>query len=161
MPDSLGSLTPSVLIVAADHPSLIDARERFAAELRSEQRFFGRSAGTPKPFASLISKLLAGEGARLAAMVDGRIIGLACIRADGEASVAVVQHWRGRGVASALLGAAIERARLVGHPMVFIRSSHRSRAVAAMGESLGGTVVDLGRGRIELIFEVDADARTG
>ena len=45
--------------------------------------------------------------------------------------------------------------------MVFIRSSHRSRAVAAIGESLGGTVVDLGRGRIELIFNVGVDARTG
>ena len=151
----------SVLIVAADHPSLIDARERFATELRAEQRFFGRSAGTPKPFPSLIATLLSGDGTRLAAMVDGQIIGLACIQADGEASVAVVEQWRGRGVASALLGAAIERARLTGHSMVFIRSSRRSRAVAAIGESLGGTVVDLGRGRIELIFTVDADARTG
>jgi GNAT superfamily N-acetyltransferase len=161
MDESVGSLAPSILIVAADHPSLIDARERFAAELRAEQRFFGRSVGTPKPFPSLITKLLDGDGARLAAMVDGRIIGLACIQADGEASVAVVDQWRGRGVASALLGATIERARLIGRSMVFIRSSHRSRAVAAIGESLGGTVVDLGRGRIELIFSVDTAARTG
>lgn len=150
-----------MLIVAADHPSLIDAREQFASELRAEQRFFGRSAGNPKPFPSLISTLLAGEGARLAAMADGRIIGLACIQSDGEASVAVVEEWRGRGVASALLSAAIERARLTGHSMVFIRSSRRSRAVAAIGESLGGTVVDLGRGRIELIFTVDVEERTG
>ncbi len=161
MDDSVALLGPSMLIVAADHPSLIDARERFASELRAEQRFFGRSAGDPKPFPSLISKLLAGEGARLAAMVDGRIIGLACIQADGEASVAVVEEWRGRGVASALLGATIDRSRRMGHSMVFVRSSHRSRAVAAIGESLGGTVVDLGRGRIELIFTVDSESRTG
>ena len=89
-----GVETASMLIVAADHPSLIDARDRFATELRAEQRFFGRSAGTPKPFPSLISTLMCGDGPRLAAMVDGRIIGLACIQADGEASVAVVEQWR-------------------------------------------------------------------
>jgi GNAT superfamily N-acetyltransferase len=159
-------VTPSrpadaMLLVAADHPSLIDARERFAVELRAEQRYFGRSAPTPKPFPSLIATLLAGDGSRLAAMVDGEIIGLACIRPDGEALVAVVERWRGHGVASALLRAAIERAQLAGHSTVFIRSSRRSRAVAAIGAALGCTVVDLGRGRIHLILTMGDDARTG
>src|SRR6478735_11359990 len=99
-----------VLIVAADHPSLIDARDRFAAELRAEQRYFGKS--TTKPFPSLIAKLSSGEGTRLAAMVDGRMIGLACVGSDGEASVAVVEDCRGLGVASALLRAVVERAHL-------------------------------------------------
>lgn len=148
---------PAALIVAADHPSLIGARARFADRLRAEQRFFGRSVSTPKPFPSLIATLLDGEGSRLAAMVDGEIIGLSCIRRDGEASVAVVEAWRGRGVASALLRAAIERAQLAGQSLVFIRSSRRSRALAAIGASLGGTVVDRGRGSIELILMTEAD----
>jgi GNAT superfamily N-acetyltransferase len=151
----------SVLIVAADHPSLIDARERFAVELRAEQRFFGRSAATPKPFPSFIATLLTGDGSRLAAIIDGEIVGLACIRPDGEALVAVVERWRGQGLATALLRAAIERAQLAGHSMVFIRSSRRSPAVAAIGAALGGTVVDLGRGRIELILTMGDGARTG
>jgi GNAT superfamily N-acetyltransferase len=161
LPEAEGMDTASALIVAADHPSLMEARERFVAELRAEQRYFGRSGTTPKPFPSLIAKLSTGEGTRLATMVDGRMIGLACIGADGEASVAVVEECRGLGVASALLRSVIERARLAGHSVVYIRSSHRSRAVTAIGESLGGTVVDLGRGRIELIFNVGADVRTG
>ena len=99
-----------MLIVAADHPSLIDARERFAAELRAEQRYFGRSSGTAKPFPSLIAALESAEGSRLAAMVDGHIIGLACVRADGEVAVAVVEEWRRHGVASALLDAVALRA---------------------------------------------------
>ena len=99
------------LVVAADHPSLIEARERFAATLRAEQRFFGRAGAEPKPFPSLIAKLLADDGVRLAAAVDGEIIGLACLRADGEAAVAVVEEWRGRGVATELVRAVIVRGR--------------------------------------------------
>ena len=148
------------LVVAADHPSLIEARERFAATLRAEQRFFGRASAEPKPFPSLIAKLLADDGLRLAAAVDGEIIGLACLRADGEAAVAVVEEWRGRGVATELVRAVIVRGRQLGHARIFLRSSHRSRAVAAMGDALGATVVDLGRGRIELIFDAESDARS-
>jgi GNAT superfamily N-acetyltransferase len=148
------------LVVAADHPSLIEARERFAATLRAEQRFFGRASANPKPFPSLIAKLLADDGLRLAAAVDGEIIGLACVRADGEAAVAVVEEWRGRGVATALVRAVVARGRELGLGRVFIRSSHRSRAVAAIGDTLGATVVDLGLGRIELIFDAGFDARS-
>jgi len=151
---------PDFLVVAADHPSLIEAREQFAATLRAEQRFFGRASADPKPFPSLIAELLADDGLRLAAVVDGRIVGLACLRADGEAAVAVVEDWRDRGVATALMRAVTVRGRQLGHRRVFIRSSHRSRAVATMGDALHATVVDLGRGRIELVFDTDADARS-
>ena len=128
--------------------------------MRAEQRFFGRASPDPKPFPSLIAKLLADDGLRLAAAVDGEIIGLACLRADGEAAVAVVEEWRGRGVATALVRAVTGRGRQLGFGRVFIRASHRSRAVAAMGDELGATVVDLGRGRIELIFDTGSDARS-
>jgi len=148
------------LVVAADHPSLIEAREQFAAGLRAEQRFFGRANANPKPFPSLIAKLLADDGTRLAAVVDGRIVGLACLRADGEAAVAVVEEWRGRGVATALMRAVLLRGRQLGHGRIFIRSSHRSRAVAALGDSLDATIVDLGWGRLELIFDAGSGARS-
>ena len=148
------------LVVAADHPSLIAARERFVATLRAEQRFFGRASANPKPFPSLIAKLLADDSLRLAAAVDGEIVGLGCLRPDGEAAVAVVEEWRGRGVATALVRAVTVRGRQLGHGRIFIRSSHRSGAVAALGEALGATVVDLGRGRIELIFDAESDARS-
>ena len=127
------------LVVAADHPSLVEAREQFAATLRAEQRFFGRASADPKPFPSLISKLLADDGLRFAA---------------------VVEDWRDRGVATALMRAVTVRGRQLGHRRVFIRSSHRSRAVAAMGDALDATIVDLGRGRIELVFDTDSDARS-
>ncbi len=158
--DVLDEQPSSFLVVAADHPSLIEARERFAAALRSEQRFFGRASADPKPFPSLIAKLLADDGLRLAAAVDGEIIGLACLRADGEVAVAVVEEWRGRGVATALVRAVTARGPQLGLGRIFIRSSRRSRAVAAIGDALGATVVDLGRGRIELIFDAGADARS-
>jgi GNAT superfamily N-acetyltransferase len=148
------------LVVAADHPSLIEARERFAASLRAEQRFFGRASANPKPFPSLVAKLLAPDGTRLAAVSEGGIVGLACLLSDGEAAVAVVEEWRGRGVATALMRAVTERGRQHGHRRIFIRSSHRSRAVAALGESLDATVVELGWGRIELIFDAGSDARS-
>ena len=149
-----------MLIVAADHPSLTEERERFAATLRAEQRFFGRASADPKPFPSLIAKLLADDGLRLAAAVDGEIVGLACLRADGEAAVAVAESWRGQGVATALVRAVTVRGRELGFERIFLRSSRRSGAVAAMGEALGATVVDLGRGRIELIFDAGSDARS-
>ena len=152
--------TSDFLLVAADHPSLIDAREQFATRLRSEPRYFGRAGANPKPFPSLIAKLLADDGMRLAAVADGTIVGLACVRADGEAVVAVVAEWRGRGVATELMRAITVRAEQIGHGRIFIRSSRRSRAIAALGDSLGATVVDLGRGRIELIFDVGSDARS-
>ena len=60
------SVPPIFLVVAGDHPSLIEARDRFAAMLRAEQRFFGRACPDPKPFPSLIAKLLADDGLRVA-----------------------------------------------------------------------------------------------
>ncbi len=61
-----------VLIVALDHPSLIDVVDRFADDLRSEQRFFGRQV-TTAPFPSLINRLTSAGGLRLGAQIDGRM----------------------------------------------------------------------------------------
>jgi GNAT superfamily N-acetyltransferase len=144
-------------VVAADHPSLVDARTRFVDALRTEQRWFGRSAAShAKPYPSIIARLARNDGLRLAAVVDGEIIAMACVGDDGEASVAVATASRGSGVATELMRALAIRARAAGHHKIFIRSSRRSRATAALGEALGGIVVDMGRGRIDLIFATDA-----
>ena len=65
-----------------------------------------------------------------------------------------------RGVATELVRAVIVRGRQIGHGRIFLRSSYRSRAVASIGDALGATVVDLGRGRIELVFDAGSDARS-
>jgi GNAT superfamily N-acetyltransferase len=150
-----------IVVVAADHPSFVDARSQFIDGLRAEQRWFGRAASVgPKPFPSLIARLLQTDCIRLAAVVDGQIIAMASVSRDGEASVAVAAPSRGSGVATELMRAIAERARMAGHSKIFIRSSRRSRATTTLGSELGGTVVDMGRGRIDLIFAVGADTRT-
>ncbi len=154
-------LPADLTVVAADHPSLIDARARFVDGLRAEQRWFGRSAAAhPKPFPSVIARLARNDGIHLAAVVGGEVIAMACVGDDGEARVAVAAPSRGSGIATELMRAIAVRARECGHTKIFIRSSRRSRATAALGESLGGSIVDMGHGRIDLIFTVDSGARS-
>ena len=144
------------LVVAADHPSLDDDIARFAVGLRAERRYFGpRAAANPKPFPSLIERIsVRGSGFRFAAIDEGRVIGLARIDEPGEMLIAVAEHRRGQGVGKVLAGAAVERARELGYRRLLMRSSRRSRAARAMGETMGFMVVDQGRGRIDLILDL-------
>jgi GNAT superfamily N-acetyltransferase len=139
------------LIVALDHPSLIDAIDQFADELRREQRFFGPRA-TPAPFPSLINRVTSAGGTRLGAMVDGQIVAMARIEASGDTSIAVAAAWRGRGIGRALLSATVHRAGQIGIGRLVLRSTKRSRSVAALGATVGAITVDQGRGRVDLIF---------
>ncbi len=66
----------------------------------------------------------------------------------------VVADARGRGVGLALARAMIDRARADGCRRLVLRSSRRSRAAVALAESMGFVVVDLGRGRIDLILDL-------
>ncbi len=147
------------LIVALEHPSLNDAIDRFADELRSEQRFFGPRA-VPAPFPSLINRVVSTGGLRMGAMVDGRLIGMARVEHDGTTSIAVAADWRCRGVGGSLLAAAVRRAGDIGLGRVVLRSSRRSRSVTALGASVGATTVDQGGGRIDLIFFTGVGERT-
>ena len=123
---------------------------------RTEPRYFGRLDGTgPKPFPSLIARVCSREsGFRIAALHEGRVVGLARVDDAGEVFVVVVADARGRGVGLALARALIDRARAHGCRRLVLRSSRRSRAAVALAESMGFVVVDLGRGRIELILDL-------
>ncbi|HWM21010.1 MAG TPA: GNAT family N-acetyltransferase [Ilumatobacteraceae bacterium] len=145
-----------VRITAADHPSLDTGVARFADEVKAEPRCFGRPGGLgPKPFPSLIARVCSREsGFRIAALHEGRVVGLARVDDDGEVFIVVVAAARGRGVGLALARAMVERARDRGCRRLVLRSSRRSRAAVALAESLGFIVVDAGRGRIELILDL-------
>ena len=149
-------LLADLRITAADHPSLDGGIERFADEIKAEPRYFGRPDGTgPKPFPSLVARVCSREsGFRIAALHEGRVVGLARVDDEGEAFVVVVAAARGRGVGLALARAMVDRARADGCTRLVLRSSRRSRAAVALAESMGFVLVDLGRGRIDLILDL-------
>jgi GNAT superfamily N-acetyltransferase len=148
------------LIVALDHPSLDGLVATFMAELRSEARRFGpRSMRSPKPFPSLIDKLERGAPVRLAAVHDGRVIGVATVSDVGEIAVAVVGDRRRCGVGRSLIAAAIDRARMSGHGRLVLYSSRRSAAMTSLASQLGWIVVDQGRGRLDLIIDLTRHTR--
>jgi GNAT superfamily N-acetyltransferase len=126
-----------ISIVPVDHPSLGGDIDRFLAELRAEPRYFGPSAkANPKPFPSLID-------------ADG-----------GELYVAVVADRRGDGVGQFLARAALQRAADLHYPVLTARSTRRSRAMLRLCEQFGCTVIELDRGRTELILTPSVLART-
>ena len=93
-------------------------------------------------------------------MVEQRLIGMSLVEHDGSAFIAVVQQQRRRGVGRQLLHATLQRAASHGHERVTFRSSWRSRAFVGLAESTGATVVDHGRGRVDLVFELGTLALT-
>jgi GNAT superfamily N-acetyltransferase len=145
-----------VRITAADHPSLDAGVARFADEVKAEPRWFGRPGEPgPKPFPSLIARVCSREsGFRVAALHQGRVVGLARVDDHGEVFIVVVAAARGRGVGLALARAMVERARDRGCTRLVLRSSRRSRAAVALAASMGFILVDAGRGRIELILDL-------
>jgi len=144
-------------MVAAKHPSLaVEQFDRFARALRDEPRYFGRSVIERGPKASprLVHRLLTGDGIAFVAVADGDIVGMARLEDDAEGaelSVAVIERWRGRGVGRELASATVSHGRRVGYRRVVMRSSHRSRAALSLGRALGFEVVDMGRGRVDLV----------
>ena len=155
-----GTATTSTdrLLVALAHPSLEHAIALFADELAREQRFFGTAA--PKLSLSSLGSLTTHRGIRLGMMVEQRLIGMSLVEPDGSAFIAVAQHQRRRGVGRQLLHATIQRAASHGHERVTFRSSWRSKAFVRLAESTGATVVDHGRGRVDVVFDGGALAVT-
>lgn len=147
----------SLRVVAADHPALARDVDDFLDELRSEPRFFGPTArANPKPFPSLIDALGHRDGIRLAALDGPDVIGVVRIDTDGDVLMAVRADRRGDGVGTALGQVALRRAIDLGYRRLVMRSTQRSRAARRIGEALGCTVVDVGRGRTELIIDLAA-----
>lgn len=152
------SVAPDIHIVASDHPSLDKDVERFLDDLRAQPRYFGPSAAAnPKPFPSLIAALAEREGFRLAAVECGRIIALGRLDGAGEIHIAVTADRRGLGVGTAVGRAIIARARELGYGLVTMRTTRRSRAVRGVAEQLGGVMVELDRGRIDVILDLSTD----
>ena len=151
-----GTATTSTdrLLVALAHPSLEQAIALFADELAREQRFFGTAA--PKLPLSSLECLTTHGGIRLGMMVEQRLIGMSLVEPDGSAFIAVAQHQRRRGVGRQLLHATLQRAAAHGHDRVTFRSSWRCKAFVRLAESVDATVVDHGRGRIDLVFQVES-----
>jgi GNAT superfamily N-acetyltransferase len=154
--------TPTgIQIVAADHPSLVGDIDDFLERLQREQRYFGPSARlNPKPSRSLIEDLRVRSGFKMAAVECGRIVGLARVDGGGDLKIAVATEHRGRGVGTRLGRAMTERARDLHYRRLVLRSTRRSRAARRIGEELGAVVVEVGRGRTEIIMDLLGAERT-
>ena len=146
------------LLVALDHPSLGDAVAMLAAELDGERRFFGTPA--PKLTASGLANLTAAGGIRLGVMSDRRLIAMSRVDDSGNTVLAVADRWRGRGVGQNLLLGTLIWAAEHGHERIVFHSSWRSKAFIALADSVGATIVDHGRGRVDLIFAMTQSKAT-
>jgi len=148
-------------IVAADHPSLAGDIDVFLDRVEREQRWFGPSGRTnAKPFRSLIEAVRARGGFRMAAIECGRIVGLARVDGAGELFLVVGAEHRGRGIGSTLGRAVAVRAHDLRYTRLVLRTTRRGLAARRIGEQLGAISVDLGRGRTELILDLERLART-
>ncbi len=148
---------PAIRLVAADHPCLAGATQRFGQELRRERRFFGSQArDVSKPFPSAISEVTRSDGFRMALVEGDRVVALARIDAHGTATMAVVADRRRAGLGTRLLRDVVDRAHRNGFDRIVMPASFRSASLVEVGTSLGATVVDLGRGRVDLIFDAHA-----
>ncbi|MDJ0771090.1 MAG: GNAT family N-acetyltransferase [Ilumatobacter sp.] len=145
--------------LAADHPALTADIERFLVTLRTERRYFGPSASSnPKPFRSLIADLGRRDGRRWAAIECGTIIGLARVDETGRLHLAVAPDRRRCGVGTALARHAVEGSEALG-PIV-LRSTRRSHAARRLAARLGCDVVDRGRGRTDLVIDLEPTTAT-
>lgn len=149
------NLPSGILVVAADHPSLVGEIEAFLEPLQREQRYFGPTArANPKPSRPPLDGLRGRGGFKMAAVECGRIVALARVDGAGELFLAVGSEHRNRGIGTALGQAIAARAIELHYGRLVLRASRRSLAVRRIGEQLGAVVVDLERGRTDLILEL-------
>jgi len=147
-------LPDRLLIVGADHPSLLEAYELFNAavgELHSLEPGPVAQSDAVHPRRSPNSEGFSGF--RLAAMVNGHIIGAARVNVSGDLRIAVRPEYRGRGVATELSVACVTRARLWGYRRLIMRASHRSQRARQVSASEHILLLDRGEGRIDLMLD--------
>lgn len=150
---------PDIAIVATQHPSLDDMFSDFLTELRAEPRYFGPTGrSNPKPFPSLIEGLADHGEIRLAALGCDRVVGACRVDSQGDVLLAVTRGRRRQGIATALLLAVVERAAHDGWTRLTIRASHRSTAIRKVAERLGAVAVEVGRGQVEMLLDVNVVA---
>jgi len=142
-------------IVAVDHPSLLSLVATFVDDLRSESRRFGSAdAANPKPFPSLVRKVVDPTRARFGIMTRHGLVGMVSLSDEGEVSMAVAAPHRGLGHGSKLLVHVIGIAERAEFGQVFMTSSRRSRPISQLGSRLGWTTVDVTPGRIDLFLDL-------
>lgn len=152
---------PDLTVVTADHPSLDRAVEAFGAALLAEPRYFGRRGQqADRPTSRLVRRLVTlSSSLRLAGLIDGEIVAMAAIddrAVDGpELLIAVAAPWRGQGLALAIGRAIVGRATQHGLDRVVLRTTYRSSDVLEAGHALGLEAVDLGRGRLALVRQLE------
>jgi hypothetical protein len=98
------------LFVNANHPSLVDAFDRFITEAGDGRRYFGRRRGEGRAATVALTGLLRGPNVLgMAAVDDGRIVAMACVGDRGEVITLTVADWRARRVSNALSAAVLDR----------------------------------------------------
>lgn len=142
-------------IVAVDHPSLISLVRPFVTELRNESRRFGRvDAANPKPFPSLVRRIVDPSRTRFGVMTEHGLVAMASLADDGEISMAVAAEHRGKGHGTKLLVHVIQVAEQAEFGRVFMTSSRRCRPISRLGSRLGWTAVDITPGRLDLFLDL-------
>ena len=102
----------------------------------------------PTSFVRWQEQYLAGPGAvpeaLVVALTDGEVVGYAGLRRRGAVSpiadnqlTAVRRRWRGRGIATALKRAQVERARAVGIKQIFTTNDETNLAMRGVNARLG------------------------
>ncbi len=142
-------------IVAVDHPSLFCLVRPFVTELRNESRRFGKvDAANPKPFPSLVRRVVDPARTRFGVMTEHGLVAMASLSLDGEISMAVAADHRGNGHGTKLLIHVIQVAEQSEFGRVFMTSSRRSRPISRLGTRLGWTPVDITPGRLDLFLDL-------
>jgi GNAT superfamily N-acetyltransferase len=149
-------LIDQLLIIGADHPSLVEAVAEFNAaigELHSldpvpdqhscPARQAHRGPSESEPFG----------GFRFSAMLNGRIIAAARVDANGDLRIAVLPEFRGKGVATYLSVACVARARLLGYSRLTMRASQRSQRARQVSVAERVQLLDRGAGHIDLMLD--------
>jgi GNAT superfamily N-acetyltransferase len=156
---------PPFIVAAPAHPSLDGAIVRFCDALRAETRWSAQRSSSRTSSPSLARRLAAGTpGLRLAAVHDGEIVGVARIDSMAtcgpELLIAVAAAWRGRGIARSLGQDIVARAHAAGVERIVLHTDRRHGELRDLGAALGFQVVDLDRGRIDLLRTLQPVSRS-
>ena len=117
MVDHVGVPTDQFLVIAVDHPSLNGTLGIFLDELRAERGCKGHGPTRGRtPYPELIDRLAAPKMMRLGVMNERRLIAVVAVDNHGAVALAVVEAFRGRGIANELVQVLSERAATLGYP---------------------------------------------
>ena len=151
--------TQPVTVVAADHPSLDGAVQAFVDALEPTTCPPGGEGHRRR--AAHWDAGRAGDGFRVAAIEDTRIVGLAQVDAAGVLDVVVASDRRDLGIGTALVGQVVARARQSGYDRLVLPGSRRSRRVVEFARQHRSVLVRHRDRRLELVLHLSPLGRTG